>query len=210
MAKYYAVRNGKQIGIFTNWEECKKSVEGYPSAEYKSFTSREKALAYMAFSSEEPEELKGFEETDIPLCGENELIAFVDGSYDASSHTYAFGCVIIKPDQSREFMNGTGNNPEAVDSRNVSGELLGTMTAIKYAVTNSYKKLTVYHDYEGIAKWYNGVWKAKTFVSISYLNFVDKYRNSVDVNFVKVDAHTGNTLNEEADRLAKEALGIKK
>ena len=69
-------------------------------------------------------------------------------------------------------------------------------------------KLTVYHDYEGIEKWYNGKWKAQSFVAVSYVEFVRKYASSVDVSFVKVEAHTGNPLNEEADRLAKAALGI--
>ncbi|MDR0273569.1 MAG: RNase H1/viroplasmin domain-containing protein, partial [Clostridiales bacterium] len=28
MKKFYAVKNGKKKGIFTSWEECRKSVEG--------------------------------------------------------------------------------------------------------------------------------------------------------------------------------------
>ena len=43
---------------------------------------------------------------------------------------------------------------------------------------------------------------------MAYLEFVRKYRSFVSVSFVKVEAHTGNILNEEADRLAKSALGI--
>ena len=62
--------------------------------------------------------------------------------------------------------------------------------------------------YEGIEKWYNGKWKAQSFVAVAYLEFVRKYRSFVSVSFVKVEAHTGNILNEEADRLAKSALGI--
>ena len=33
--------------IFRTWEECKKNVHGYSSAEYKSFKTLEEAEAYM-------------------------------------------------------------------------------------------------------------------------------------------------------------------
>ena len=35
--KFYAVRQGRKIGMFLTWDECKKQVMGYPGAIYKSF-----------------------------------------------------------------------------------------------------------------------------------------------------------------------------
>lgn len=210
MTKYYAVKSGREVGIFTSWDACRASVDGFAGAEYKSFKTKKEALAFLgdgesgAFAdiSAKPEM------SDIPVCPENELIAFVDGSFDVKSGSYGFGCVIIDPEQNLTRLNGKADKAEAATARNVAGELLATMTAVKYAAEHSYKKLTVYHDYEGIEKWYNGKWKAQSFVAVAYLEFVRKYRNFVSVSFVKVEAHTGNTLNEEADRLAKSALGI--
>ncbi|MCS6822523.1 MAG: ribonuclease H family protein [Microscillaceae bacterium] len=37
--KYYVVWKGYQVGIFDNWNECKRQVEGYSGAKYKSFDS---------------------------------------------------------------------------------------------------------------------------------------------------------------------------
>ena len=210
MTKYYAVKNGREVGIFTSWDACRASVDGFAGAEYKSFKTKKEALAFLgdgesgAFAdiSARPEM------SDIPVCPENELIAFVDGSFDVKSGSYGFGCVILDPEQKLTRLNGKADKAEAATARNVAGELLATMTAVKYAAEHSYKKLTVYHDYEGIEKWYNGKWKAQSFVAVAYLEFVRKYRSFVSVSFVKVEAHTGNTLNEEADRLAKSALGI--
>ena len=210
MTKYYAVKNGREVGIFTSWDACRASVDGFAGAEYKSFKTKKEALAFLgdgesgAFAdiSAKPEM------SDIPVCPENELIAFVDGSFDVKSGSYGFGCVIIDPEQKLTRLNGKADKSEAATARNVAGELLATMNAVKYAAEHSYKKLTVYHDYEGIEKWYNGKWKAQSFVAVAYLEFVRKYRSFVSVSFVKVEAHTGNTLNEEADRLAKSALGI--
>jgi ribonuclease HI len=47
--KYYVVWEGHQKGIFDSWEACKKQVDGYPQAKYKSFDSR--AEAERAFKS---------------------------------------------------------------------------------------------------------------------------------------------------------------
>lgn len=41
--KYYAVRNGRVPGIYTNWDEAKKQVNGYPDACFKSFSTRKEA-----------------------------------------------------------------------------------------------------------------------------------------------------------------------
>lgn len=45
--KYYAVRRGKQRGIYTTWADCKKQTEGYPYAEHKSFKTYEEAKKYL-------------------------------------------------------------------------------------------------------------------------------------------------------------------
>ena len=43
----YAVRKGKQTGIFSTWEEIKPLVTGYPEASFKKFTSRLEAEKFM-------------------------------------------------------------------------------------------------------------------------------------------------------------------
>ena len=42
-SKYYVVWEGHQTGIFDSWDTCKKQVEGYTGAKYKSFESLEDA-----------------------------------------------------------------------------------------------------------------------------------------------------------------------
>ena len=37
--KFYAVKEGRSTGVFASWAECKKQVDGYSGAKYKSFTS---------------------------------------------------------------------------------------------------------------------------------------------------------------------------
>lgn len=47
MQKYYAVRKGKKPGIYLTWPECKKQVDGFANARYKSFTSRAEAEKFL-------------------------------------------------------------------------------------------------------------------------------------------------------------------
>ena len=46
--KYYVVWKGHQPGVYTSWDECKKQIQGFPEAKYKSFKDGE--LARKAFS----------------------------------------------------------------------------------------------------------------------------------------------------------------
>lgn len=45
--KFYVVWKGYKRGIFTTWEECKKQIDGFQGAQYRSYPSRE--LAEVAF-----------------------------------------------------------------------------------------------------------------------------------------------------------------
>ena len=45
--KFYAVRIGRTPGIYMSWEDCRKMVDGYPKAEYKSFKTEEEAFSYL-------------------------------------------------------------------------------------------------------------------------------------------------------------------
>lgn len=35
--KYYVIWEGRTVGVLDNWDACKKSINGYPNARYKSF-----------------------------------------------------------------------------------------------------------------------------------------------------------------------------
>lgn len=45
--KFYAVRTGRKIGVFTSWQSCKEVVDGYPNAEFKSFPTKQEAVRYL-------------------------------------------------------------------------------------------------------------------------------------------------------------------
>jgi hypothetical protein len=48
--KFYAVRKGRNVGVYNTWEECEMQVKGVAN-EYKSFGSFEEAKAYVLLTS---------------------------------------------------------------------------------------------------------------------------------------------------------------
>ena len=46
-SKFYAVKKGKIPGIYNSWDDCKKMVDGFPGAVYKSFKTLEEAEAFV-------------------------------------------------------------------------------------------------------------------------------------------------------------------
>ena len=86
---------------------------------------------------------------------------------------------------------------------------MGAVSAIEWAIENNLKFLTIYHDYMGVGMWGRGEWKTNLDMTRWYKEFVEDARSSIEINFVKVPAHSGVKYNEMADQLAGKALGIK-
>lgn len=196
--KFYAVRNGRQIGIFTDWNECKQLVTGYKGAEFKGFTTREDAVAYMNGAQCDKRDAEQSPDT---------AVAYVDGSYNAKTKIFAFGVVILHNGEEKQF-NESFDNPQLASMRNVAGEINGSMAAMSYCVENGIKNLHIFYDYTGIEYWCTGAWKANKEGTINYKKFYDEIKNTVNITFHKVKGHSGDKYNDMADALAKAAAGI--
>ena len=117
---------------------------------------------------------------------------------------------LIEGQQVIQQLLGKGNIPEYSSMRNVSGEILGCMNAIQYAIDHHYPSICIYYDYEGIEKWATGLWKANKEHTQNYVKTINDMKKKIDIYFQKVLAHSGDYYNEVADGLAKKAVGIKK
>ena len=229
--KIYAVRKGRVTGIFQTWDDCRASVDGYTGAEYKEFSTLQEALDYMGSEScgkqaaggkeagkREQKAVKSRKVSKAARPGQappgelvlpdspDKVIAYVDGSYDHSLKKYAFGCVFILPDGRIYTESGNGDNPESLALRNVTGEMLGSMFAVRFAMVNGFKQVEIRYDYEGIEKWVTGAWRSRTDLTQKYARAMQGWGRSVKIIFTKVAAHTNVYYNEMADQLAKGAL----
>jgi ribonuclease HI len=160
---YYVITQPKSIkGIYDTWNECKSKVDGVAGAKYQKIHDLEQAKALVE--------------------GEGIILApglhvFTDGN-----HHGGVGVVVVwksedpleEPSVVTEIATsvgrifygglipelGTDDEVQAAleKSKNVLAELGGLYLALWQAPANG--KMTIVHDYEGIASWMTGRWKA--------------------------------------------------
>lgn len=133
MAKVYAVKQGRQTGIFDTWAECQEQIKGFSGAVYKSFTSREDAEKYLGIGDgltqnylfEQPELSEPVQKSSdfMDYLETDTCVAYVDGSNTDSR--VGSGVVMI-------FGSAT-EKEEAVAVRNVAGEINSAMIAMHTA-----------------------------------------------------------------------------
>lgn len=193
--KYYAVKKGRQTGVFSSWADTQKVISGYSNAEFKSFPTLKEAEDYLNNTSQSID-------TDKPDL----LWAYVDGSFDKASKRYSYGVVLIKNNTILETIANSDNDSNYTDSFQIAGECFGALNAIKWAINHNYDRIVIFYDYLGIEMWAKEKWRANKPVSKDYVAHFKKFAKQIKVDFVKVKAHSGVEYNELADQLAKDAL----
>ena len=49
---FYAVANGRNIGIFSTWDECNASIKGFKQSRFKKFNTKEEAENFILYYRE--------------------------------------------------------------------------------------------------------------------------------------------------------------
>ena len=198
--KFYAVKVGKQPGVYKTWAECQKQVTGYSGALFKSFLTEAEAQEYVSGNASATPVDNNQQERPAGKYYD----IYVDGSYDNNQKQYSWGFAVYDGSKVIHTASGVGQNNEAVAIRNIAGELEATIEAIKWAEMQDIGSIVIHHDYIGISEWATGKWKTNNKITAAYSVFIRPYLSWVRFN--KVAGHSGITGNELADKLAGEAL----
>ncbi|PKK39414.1 Ribonuclease HI-related protein [Clostridiaceae bacterium JG1575] len=223
--KIYAVINGREgTSLYESWEEAKAAVTGVSGVLYQGFATQSEALEYLArqgaalplnakegplpktLEKAPPEKVATTPQRRTAPPEHAQLIAYVDGSFREGCPYYGYGVVILWEGSILQAFGGRGQKAEYLGMRNVAGEILGAISAMRYARSVKAQSLTLYFDYQGIESWATGRWKRNNALTKGYHEFVQEYRQYFDLFFVKVKGHSGDPLNEMADELAKKSL----
>lgn len=199
--KFYAIRGGLHSDIFTTWAECeqaKKNKEFYGKLAFKGFPTKEQAENY----------IKGDDPNGIyidELKTEGVIFAYTDGSWDSYLSMSSYGIVFVKDLKVIKELSGVTNSNLA-EFRQIAGELMGAVNATKAGIRSGLSSLTIAHDLEGVEAWATGRYKGNNVLTDSYQQKMKELMGSIEINFVKVPAHSKIKFNERADELAKCAL----
>lgn len=210
--KYYAVKVGQFPGIYHTWDECKDFVIGYPNAQFKSFKELKDAEKYMRGESETTSDVSSKPKTTKKVTTNEDLnlppiFSFVDGSFNEKTGVYGYGGY-ISVNGVKHILQGCGDDEELASMRNVAGELEGSIAAMMFAKKNGLKNICILYDYNGIEHWADGSWKRNKKGTIAYYELVQQLKKEINIEFRKVKGHSKVEGNEEADQLAKQAVGI--
>lgn len=196
--KFYAVRHGRSPGIYTSWEECRNQVYRYPGAEYKAFSTREDAEAFLRSSQPESKTHPSSKPASTPIQ------IWVDGScLTHSDGTLRLGWGLLVKKDGKEIHRAFGNEipAEALEHRNVAGEIFAVRKALEWCRQEGISEVTLYYDYQGLEKWATGKWRTKLPFTQAYAQ--DIRQAGIKIHWVKVLAHSGDPENDLVDQLAK-------
>ena len=222
---FYSIARGKEVGIFSTWDECKPHITGFKGAVYKKFNTKEAAEQFLI----ENKQPTMCETETVPT--KTSIIDIHDDDFTPDYYVYTDGA--CSKNGSSQANAGLGIFFRDNDPRNTSKRVQGKQTnntAELGAIIETYnlikddilygKEISIVSDSNYAIrcvtsygqKCENKEWKDdipnKEMVKIAY----ELYKNVPNVRFLHVMAHTTNTDihsygNENADRLANEAIG---
>lgn len=211
LMKYYAIRKGRNTGVFDKWAEVSKHVTGFKGAEFKSFNSLADAEIYLTL---EHSILKTQYEKDT--TDQDEIHIYTDGACKSNGTYHAVA--------------GYGVYYGVNDSRNISKKLKGSiqtnnraelMAVIEaFNSLDSTTKAVIYTDSQYVqkgleswlSKWKKNHWRTSSGSCVlnqdlwKQLDDSRRRKSLVDVKYVR--AHSGILGNEMADRLAVAACSL--
>lgn len=178
--KYYAVKQGKKIGIFRTWSECQKQIKGYSGAQFKSFKTLKEAQDFLGPRKRKREE----EEEGLP--DKKRIKIYTDGSF--MNNRMGIGVVIKISEE--VFHKKNSNN-------------ISELFAIERAV-DLFDECDIYTDSEYCINVLTGVYSTKKNIEI-----VKRIKGKIEhknITLKKVKAHANSVENNLADLLAKDCI----
>lgn len=202
MSNYYAVAAGHTIGIYENWDECKKNIDDFKNPVYKKFDNKEDAKKFIE------------EFTDT-------IYVYTDGACSGNGNKNALAGIGIYFSKDNE--NNVSEKLEGENLTNNIAELTAVIRAILIIKKMEFKNKVIVTDSEYVIKCattygeklakLNWEKKDKEIPNLNLVKKVYELTNKYDIKYKHVKAHTGNKdrhsiSNYYADKLANDSIGM--
>jgi ribonuclease HI len=232
---FYAVANGRTIGIFLNWNDCNNSVKKYKNALYKKFNTKEEADNFIKVNEKNIDDMNNnIQNHNIISFFDNIIVNSKDDNIVFNPDYYVYTDGACSNNGKDNALAGIGIFFGINDNRNISKKIEGKQTnntAELSAIIETYhiiendilngKKIAIVSDSEYAIKCvssygekcYKKCWNVdipnKDLVKIAY----EMYKDKLNIQFIHIKAHTNNTDihsfgNDNADKLANIAIGL--
>jgi len=141
-----------------------------------------------------------------------ELIIYCDGSYDKKLHNASYATLIMdKNFNVLESYSGVLTDAGLCNMRNVGGEIIAAKVGMMYCEKYDIKDADIFYDYAGVEHWCTKKWRCNNPYTRAYSVYYDcLVAKGFRFKFHHVKGHSGNKYNDIVDKMAKDALGIKK
>jgi len=145
--KFYAVRVGREPGVYDTWDECKEQTNGFKGAKFKSWPTRELAEKAVRDGWDEPKPKTTVTETVVLTDDYIKESISVDAACSGNPGEMEYQCVDTATGaqlfSSDIYPIGTNN----------IGEFLGVVDALRYLHDKSDSTTPVYTDSRTAISW---------------------------------------------------------
>jgi ribonuclease HI len=228
--KYYVVWQGRETGIFTDWSTCKKHIDHFAGAKYKSFKtlpeaeaafkgtkgpSRPSALKSSSTSSVKKPGIKTYTANEIAAM-QIETKIYTDGGCEPNPGKAGSGVAVYRNDMVDELWYGLFN-PKGTNNTAELNALFQALVMAKDEI-NKGRTVAIFCDskysIQSVTQWAIG-WQKKGWKKsggeIKNLELIKEmfalYQElKKEVQVLHVNGHVGVEGNELADRMSIRAI----
>lgn len=144
--KHYVVWKGRTKGIFDNWEQCKKSIQGFKGSKYKSYANYDTAVENFVLVNNKNKKIHK-RTTDPSMIKQkpNDGI-LVKSEYMSELDSVKYDCVDIKSSKTIASKKGLINSGKNI------GQFLAVVDSLKYNKANGLNQ-SIYVESKKVLHW---------------------------------------------------------
>lgn len=231
--KFYAVRKGRQTGIFDHWDDCKPQVNGFKQAEFKSFATKDEAELYLKGNPSVAEKTKKRKLSTIiessdeqspkkKTNSKSKVVVYTDGACSGNGQDSASaGIGVYFGDDDPRNISEALPEFDKFSASNQRAELYAIVRALEETQnlgedTCLEIRTDSIYSIKSVTEWVpkftelgkNSEELFKKYKNIDLMQRIIALKSERDVSFQHVKGHAGNHGNEQADHLAR--AGCKK